>query len=171
MRLTTHQRRRINRLAEEAYLRAGGRCPVDMDRALHSYGIETRHAHFKDNDVSGCLFFQSDGKPVIGVNITQRPQRQRFTRAHELGHFLLHPQRTAVDAVMWRNGVSAEGVDIQEVEANTFAAQLLMPDFVIRDRVGYRTELDEEIVEELKNLFDVSFMAMTIRLTSLGYFL
>lgn len=170
MRLTTHQRRRSHRLADNVFALVGGHCPVDIDLALQLHGIEVRHAHFQDSTVSGCLFFQN-GRPVVGVNAAQMPQRVRFTKAHELGHFLLHPERTSVDSVLYRNGVSAEGVDVQEVEANTFAAQLLMPDFVIKDRVGWRTELDEEIVEELKNLFDVSFMAMTIRLTSLGYFL
>jgi Zn-dependent peptidase ImmA (M78 family) len=60
-------------------------------------------------------------------------------------------------------------VDQKEIEANQFAASLLMPSRLLRAQVlemGGRP-LTEEQIEELARSFEVSVQAMTIRLTTL----
>lgn len=84
-------------------------------------------------DVSGMLVPNPDGskKWVIVLNKSHTQERQRFTLAHELGHILLHqytsPHADGAQRVRFRDSQSATGTDREEVEANQFAAELLMP--------------------------------------------
>ena len=60
--------------------------------------------------------------------------------------------------------------DPHEIEANQFAAALLMPEAFLRaclDQLGENPDVEESI-RRLAQRFDVSAQAMTIRLTSLG---
>jgi Zn-dependent peptidase ImmA (M78 family) len=111
---------------------------------------------------------------VIGVNSQHHRNRQRFTIAHELGHHRLHPNDPTVyiDDLM----VHFRGEDIHapltatELEANTFAASLLMPeDFIKRDFAGKKIDAqDEAAVRQLAHRYQVSVQALTIRLVELG---
>lgn len=102
------------------------------------------------------------GQPVIEYNSTEARVRQRFTIAHELGHHVNGdidaPRDTAAS-------FSARTWDPAEVEANRFAAALLMPDYVVRALV-----YDEGItnIEDLAEEFGVSTVAMKYRLENLG---
>jgi len=59
-------------------------------------------------------------KATIGYNKAQHPHRQRFTVAHEIGHLLLG--HTGKNFILDLNSKKPE-----EIEANQFAAELLMP--------------------------------------------
>ncbi len=63
------------------------RPPVRIERIAKELGVELRSGDL--GDVSGVLVRQGSSA-VIGTNGSQSAQRQRFTIAHELGHFLLH---------------------------------------------------------------------------------
>lgn len=88
--------------------------------------------------------------------------RQRFTVAHELGHYALghgdSPRDTAVH-------FSARALDYRERLANQFAAELLMPEEAVQQIVasGRYSSLDE-----LARLFHVSKVAMSYRISNLG---
>jgi hypothetical protein len=80
----------------------------------------------------GRLIAGGDGG-FIRVREGVRPLgRQRFVVAHELGHFCLHKAESALDTFAqltdWRIGS-------REMEANTFAAELLMPQFLFAPRI------------------------------------
>lgn len=126
-----------------------------------------------DSDFSGFLFRSSDSPPVIGVNSNHAPNRKRFTIAHELGHLLLHSKSGVhVDQaiVMMRDSRASAGVDEDEIEANRFAAELLMPrDFVEADleALGPIHADDERAIANLAKKYRVSPQAMAIRLSSL----
>ena len=59
-------------------------------------------------------------KNTIGYNQSQHPHRQRFTIAHEIGHLLLG--HTSGDS-----DFDLDSTKPEEIEANQFAAELLMP--------------------------------------------
>ena len=102
--------------------------PIDVEAIAASLGVRVERADLGD-DVSGVLV-RRGGQAVIGVNWTHHPSRQRFTIAHELGHFLLHAAGTYIDKgthARFRNEQSGSGTDREEVEANAFAAALLIP--------------------------------------------
>lgn len=125
-----------------------------------------------EKDVAGILYRQADHK-VIAVNERHPLTRQRFTIAHEIGHLALHRGVPVhVDQgfrVNLRNPLSSQGQDIEEIEANAFAANLLMPYHWIRgDLRGDLIDLDDSIeVQELAQRYQVSQQAMLIRLANL----
>ena len=138
---------------------------------------EIRREPFAD-DLSGVLMRQ-DHRAVIGVNQAHLPERQRFTIAHELGHLELHKGTPvhfdrAVVHVNLRNAISSQAVDREEIEANRFAAELLMPEAFLRRDVdelranGIADVMDETLIAELARRYRVSLQAMTFRLSNLG---
>lgn len=62
--------------------------PVPVDRVAELLGVIVKFFPL-DKELSGMIFIRND-HPIIGVNSLHHPNRQRFTIAHELGHFLLH---------------------------------------------------------------------------------
>ena len=105
-----------------------------------------------------------NGEFFIKVNRHDSPRRQRFTVAHELGHFLLHRDqiRDGIrDDVLYRSNLS----DRREAEANRIAADLLMPEPLMREWIEQARILQvEDTVAYLAERFDVSESAMKIRL-------
>lgn len=138
-----HIRSLVERLLKEHNIT---RIPVDPIPIVASLGIQLK-ASPGPEEISG--FFMRDpqtGRPIIGVNTAHHLKRQRFTIAHELGHFYLHDykevhiDRIARNPVKLRGPKSGLGTDEEEVEANDFAAQLLMPEqFFARDILEART--------------------------------
>jgi Zn-dependent peptidase ImmA (M78 family) len=122
-------------------------------------------------------FALRDGeKKVIGINSLDAPRRQRFTIAHEVGHLELHAERDlTVDQtvrVYKRDEVSSMATDRQEIEANAFAASLLMPTHFVEAELskalpGHSGGRDQ-LIAVLARRFDVSVQAMGYRLVNLG---
>lgn len=155
--------------------------PVPVERLTEQCGATLRFEPF-DGDVSGIVFKQTDGSSIIGVNSAQSSTRQRFTIAHEIGHLLLHrggdihidekplsKLLTPREPVKKRDNISSQATDAREIEANQFAAELLMPEEFIRQSVedlDPETPVDEAI-ESLSRLFQVSSTAIIYRLTNL----
>lgn len=150
----------------------GTALPVDVTAIADGCGV-TVIEHDLEDTVSGVLVIR-DGRGIIAVNEAHHPNRQRFSVAHELGHYLLHCDAGSVfiDAspVFFRDETSSEGSDRQEIEANAFAAELLMPEEDIRRVIGNKPldAFDEPGVRRLAARFGVSAQALTIRLTKLG---
>lgn len=146
--------------------------PVDVRAIAEAKGVRVVAGDL-DEDTSGVIVIKND-QAIIGVNRTHHPNRQRFSIAHELGHYLLHRDyaHVFVDTVhaFFRDGNSTKGTDTQEIEANAFAAELLMPkDIVVRYVRENRVDVhDEMYVRRLALKFGVSEQALTIRLTRLG---
>lgn len=142
--------------------------PVHVERIVKRFGLEIRAGDLKD--VSG-LIVRSGQTATIGVNSTQSRVRQRFTIAHEFGHFLLHEGLTHhVDRdyrVNYRSDESSKAINVEEIEANFFAASLLMPkEFLDRDNAVEAIDNDSK-VQELAKRYDVSRHAMSLRLVNI----
>ncbi len=126
---------------------------------------------------SGSISMDDSGKVVIWVNPFDARVRKRFTAAHELGHYIngdLKVNNTIEDYpnTLYRtDGVS----NPQEIAANKFATQLLMPKAQIYE---YGNKIiaeskDEPIVADafinkMAKIFDVSKATMTYRLKYFG---
>jgi uncharacterized protein DUF955 len=114
--------------------------------------------------LSGLLL---PGRQEVWVSAHEPWERRRFSVAHEVGHFLLH-------AVDQSDGVFCRAADLRadpesperlrEREANRFAAELLMPETMVRAEVERRGA--DPIA--LAPLFAVSDLAMAFRLVNLG---
>ena len=122
--------------------------------------------HYGKN-VSG--FIKRVGNNVyIGIESDEAPFRKRFTLAHELGHYILHPQKGDFEEIDFREKIDFTGqgkysTDPREQEANAFAAELLMPEEQVREYFNIY-----HFHEILAYIFGVSYEAMKNRLDNLG---
>ncbi|MBY3529445.1 ImmA/IrrE family metallo-endopeptidase [Rhizobium laguerreae] len=146
--------------------------PVPIDRIVRGMGITVQYAPF-DGDLSGMAFVK-DGKKIIGVNSLHSATRQRFTIAHELAHFVLHLERLEAKVhvdkgVLRRDTLASEGTDDVEIEANNFAAELLMPRSLLITALGGKNlDLeDDEAIASFAKKFKVSPMALQYRIQQL----
>lgn len=149
--------------------------PINVEALARACGIVVIRDRFEDADVSGILY-RDQGHQVIGVNSAHPAQRQRFTIAHELGHWALHPGHELIldvpVRVNLRDKTSGMASDIEEIEANSFAAALLMPEHLIRHQLSHlpasqRREPDITAAA-LARVFKVSTAALNFRLINLG---
>ena len=150
----------------------GSTPPIDVERLARELGIDIV-AHpglqMQGEEASGILL-RREGRTICIVNKDHSTTRRRFTLAHELGHFILHPPREAYVDARARNERSTRGTDLEEIQANTFAAELLMPAKLVREQVGEGAldlMLDAGRLGDLAKLFQVSPEAMTYRLVNL----
>jgi Zn-dependent peptidase ImmA (M78 family) len=136
--------------------------------------IETAELGDPDIALAGFLYFA--GKSGLAfINADEILQRRRFSAAHELGHFVLHREKMAkfsFDAMeTFKEFDNVE--DEIEREANHFAAELLMPESVLRARA---TELHDQhhscprlvLTYRLASELLVSREALRYRLNKLG---
>ncbi|GAB3832781.1 ImmA/IrrE family metallo-endopeptidase [Pontibacter rugosus] len=145
--------------------------PVPLEEIVAKRGIQIQ-AYDLGEDVSGVLLLDKD-KSVIGYNPNESGVRQRFTIAHELGHFELHRTHSELfvdKQPLFRNQDSSTGEFKKEKEANAFAAAILMPKHLVEREVKKLGFINEASVKKLADIFYVSQQAMTIRLTKLNLF-
>lgn len=140
--------------------------PIDVKRVARSMGIEVRLDELEAN--THGMFVRRLSREVILVNRHDHLHRQRFTIAHELGHAVLHAgDRVFVD--YRRDARSASGAFLEEVEANAFAAELLMPAALLTECIKNVDPWEnDDIVGDLARRLEVSVQALQIRVSGLG---
>ena len=163
--------RRVQSLLDENEATAP---PVPVKRIAKSLDAQLRYSPL-DDELSGMIYV-NEGIPIIGVNALHHPNRQRFTIAHECGHLVLHKALITTEVhvdkdfpMLMRDSVSAAGVNEMEIEANLFAAQLLMPEVLLTNALGNEPfDIDNDsAVNALARSFKVSQSAMRFRLGNL----
>lgn len=151
--------------------------PIRVEEIAKRQGAQIHYEPFEgDDDISGVLYNDA-GSCIIGINSAHAKTRQRFTLAHEIGHLVMHSKKIFVDKVVkvsFRDKRSSMAIDNDEIEANQFAAELLMPRFLIEDEI---TKLvtrkkfvpsKDWLINELASTFEVSPQSMEYRLSNLG---
>lgn len=171
--MTFQRQRQLAAERAEALLKSSGvkGLPVPVDSIARQCKVAVQYIPL-DDEISGMSFIKN-GAAVIVVNSAHHPNRQRFTLAHELAHHVLHEayltKNVHVDtAVLQRNEKSSEGTDGKEVEANTFAAELLMPKALLK-AFGRVDVNDDAKIAEIARQFKVSPTAMAIRLENIQF--
>jgi len=155
--------REASRLLDHAWASAFGvDIPVDPIQIAQSLGIEVFTADL-DPGIAGLLVKRQGRDAEIYLNAADSRNRQRFTAAHEVGHYVRRATGAddAWDYVDRRDQLSSLGTDPEERWANAFAAQLLMPEHEVRSKAKRMTP-SVMAVE-----FGVSLEAMKNRLATL----
>ncbi|WP_350654442.1 ImmA/IrrE family metallo-endopeptidase [Pseudoalteromonas sp. D48-MNA-CIBAN-0056] len=163
--------------------------PINVDQVMaHIDGLSfSNDLSFEDWDKSGYIKVNRDSNKKfesvhLWVNPSEVAQRQRFTKAHELGH-LVHDIVPKIHNISegekFVEKLNRDGaVNFQERRANKFAAQLLMPLDLVKNEVNKlveqvqhegRTATVDEAITKLSAIFNVSTQAMGFRLKDLGY--
>ncbi|MFT8483030.1 MAG: ImmA/IrrE family metallo-endopeptidase [Gluconobacter cerinus] len=132
---------------------------VDLEAIARANGIQILDLNDGISDGASGWFRIREGRPVILINRQRSLTHQRFTLAHELGHFFMgHGERDRDTKKQLRKR------DPVEFSANRFAAAILMPSDLVEDEIRRRTP-----ISEMATLFGVSEEAMGYRLQNLGY--
>lgn len=140
-----------------------GMLPIQPSSLAQSMGV--RVMGVPGLDVSGMIELKN-GRPVITYNSSDAAVRQRFTVAHEIGHYVLG--HLGAGKTKFRDPAShfsSATHSIEEREANRFAANLLMPEATVKYAVERR---GVHSIDRLAELFGVSQVAMKYRLENLG---
>jgi predicted transcriptional regulator len=154
---TAEIRRQAARLLQSAGV---SREPVSLRDVVSALNLEVVRRAGEPFSCEAALEPVGDGHQIVLRGATSQ-QRRRFTIAHEVGHFVLHPQRLAP----LRGGDPGNAAwQQQEREADQFAAELLMPEELVREAV-VRHGPD---AVRLADRFEVSRAAMQTRLSRLG---
>ena len=142
---------------------AGRGYPVDPILIANELGIDVLETDLPKS-VSGALIKDEDQDPVIVLAENDSKNRKRFSCAHELGHYVyrLSMDGNQYEYIDLRGDHSTTGTEPEEIFANQFAANLLMPeaevkklfaeklaDFLMAQRFGVS---DDAIRFRLKNL-------------------
>lgn len=142
--------------------------PVDIEGLALALQLKIERQNLAD-EICGMIK-KKDDKYIIIVNQNHAITRQRFTIAHEIGHFIYHRSKIGdgiVDNALYRqttyNGIVNNDINARdEQQANNFAANVLMP-----------TNLIEQIRNDIGGAYDpiklaeklnVSVQAVKIRL-------
>ena len=141
--------------------------PVDVEAIIRRIGIGLSKAYL-NKEIAGMIERTRDNKYHISVNVNDPLTRQRFTMAHELGHYIYHKNLIGEgidDDKMYRSTEVGKYHNTyigkhEETQANRFAANLLMPYSLIENLKGQGFENPHQLAEKLI----VSPHAMHIRL-------
>lgn len=140
--------------------------PVRLSELAKAFGIPVKAATLAPG-ISGEIRPGANGF-VIRINRHDPAKRQRFSVAHELAHFLLHADQIGTgisDDVLYRSSLS----DRREAQANRLAADILMPDDLVRQQVEAAHEKGVgDLVLFLAEEFAVSEAAIRIKLDQIG---
>ena len=150
--------------------------PISVEEVAKHLGLRIISMDLEEG-VSGLLITRPSMSCIV-IREGDVLVRQRFSIAHEIGHYVLRHQmepggHVHVDRghlVSRRDQRSSSGTDLKEVEANQFAASLLMPTPLMLESIKAleADDLTDEHLTRLADKFRVSEQAMTIRLSVIG---
>lgn len=156
----SHSTETIRHEAERMLKAAGATgAPISLRDVVSHLNLSLVERRREPFGSEAALVARGDGH-AIELRGSAGERRLRFTIAHEIGHFLLHPGR----AISERGGTTNQATARLEREADQFAAELLMPEHLVRQAL-----LDDGAdARRLADRFDVSAQAMSLRLRHLG---
>lgn len=143
---------------------SGRPLPVDPVQIAWDLGIDVVETMLPDN-VSGALIKDEGKDPIILLCNSDSKNRKRFSCAHEIGHYVyrLATNGAHYEYIDFRNEFSANGNSTEEIYANQFAAELLMPAQEVRSL--HNQGLPAFLIAQH---FGVSDDAIRFRLRNLG---
>lgn len=136
------------------------RCVLDL--VVEDLGVPVVVAALPEGVAGAC--WRAGEDTVLWVSGADAPVRRRFTLAHELGHLRCrHDGSIPVDTVLTLSGKTS---DAREIQANAFAAELLVPAAGVREMVdGREPSLDDVVL--IAERYGVSCFAALFRLNTL----
>ncbi|MCX2586469.1 ImmA/IrrE family metallo-endopeptidase [Pedobacter sp. MR22-3] len=155
--------------AQELHAMIGWTQPSDLtlEDIAGALGILVKDEPIKGSD--GRILIKGDTAIITVNNTITNPGRRNFILGHEIGHFLLHKDATALfsDTPLTLSEWFKKG--IHEKQANDFATELLMPAPLYVNKVEGK-KLSINLIEDVSAYFQTSLLATFLRYISLGSF-
>jgi len=154
--------------AELVLLDLGIDSPADIDLEAIAWTLGAR-VRYRPLDSCEARIIGKDDQAIITINCRSSSRRQRFSLAHELGHWRYHRNRILVcrsDEI----GRAGEGQTLTERTADNYAADLLMPWYLFRPMVRTYAKINFRNIRVIADAFDTSITSTAIRLVDSGQF-
>lgn len=133
--------------------------------AIEDAGVFVFKDSFKQKDVSGFSLYDSEF-PLVVINNSTAATRQIFTLFHELAHLLVHESGMTKKDDRYISSLTGDARRI-EVFCNAFAAELLIPEAVVRSAVT-RSGTADSVVSDLAAKFKISREVVLRRMLDFG---
>ena len=156
---------KLNSVAEDLLLELGISEPteIDLEAIAESCGATVCYV-----ELTGCeaSIIGVGDRAFINVNKNAKKERQRFSIAHELGHWCVDRGTVASHASTSSTYIQKWSKNDPEVRANKFAAELLMPSFMLKPLIRSK-EVSIKTTKQISKDFNCSLTASAIRLVQL----
>lgn len=141
---------------------------ISMEDLLAGFDIIYIEEKLHESD---GIIIRGKSKTIIKVDIDiSTMQRKRFVAAHELGHFFLHDKlEFHLDnekTLSWNRLEEIHKRGKQEIEANDFAGELLMPEKVFRNFITGK-KFTHDLIREVSERFNTSLTSVLFRMLTL----
>lgn len=136
------------------------------------YALDIPLQFRKLNGCDGRIIHDGNRSIIVINDQIQYQSRRDFTIAHELGHYLMHRdsliQHTDTMITMsWFDNTLKNKILIQEYEANTFAAEILLPTSIFKQEIE-KKKFSPELIKSVADKFKVSQSSIIFRFVDFG---
>lgn len=148
--------------AERLLVSYGITRPSEIDLEAIAYGLGAR---IKYRELEGCeaRIVGTDDSAIISVNSTSSIPRQRFSIAHELGHWKFHRGKQ-LECRADNADFSRQNASDYERVADKYAANLILPTYLLQPILKTQSNLTFSLVQRVACGFTASLTATAIRI-------
>lgn len=133
---------------------------IDLEAIANSRGA---HVVYRRLDGCAARLVASGDSAVISVAIDDNLGRQRFSLGHEIAHWMQDAQRISFKCSSTDIGPQNAEAKSVEADANSYASQLILPDYLVRPWVdGRKPSLD--LANAMGSAFQASLTASALKL-------
>lgn len=133
---------------------------IDLEAIAWTRGAAVKYRRLEK---CGAMIVGSEHRAIITVNINAIPERRRFSLAHEIGHWYHHRGRILFCGSQEIGNPAHRTLD-PEYQADEFASDLVLPNYMFRPRIAKMKRLSLSAMREIKEEFDVSLTATLLKL-------
>lgn len=134
---------------------------IDLKNILETLNIRLKRKQFRGKMIGACKSVGMNRLIVISDKL--KGTRERFTIAHELGHLIIHYGVHYCNSDDIKMYITTK---TKEAEANSFAAELLLPESVVLRKIR-TVDISIELAMSLSKKYDISITATMLRLVDL----
>ncbi len=141
--------------------------PKEIDLEAIAWTLGVRAVKYRPLDGCEAMIMGAGDSAIVSINNRGSIGRQRFSLAHELGHWHYHRGQVMVcrsDEI----GDLGKKVSPSEKHADIYAADLLMPRYLFLPEQRLFRNLDFDVIRKLGDSFGVSLTAAAIRCIETG---
>lgn len=136
------------------------------------YALDVPLQFRKLNGCDGRIIHDGNRSIIVINDQIQYQTRRDFTIAHELGHYLMHrggliQHVDSMSTMSWFDNTLKNQISIQEYEANTFAAEILLPSTIFQKEIE-RKPFSPELVKFISDKYRVSQSSIIYRFVEFG---
>lgn len=143
---------------------------VSIEDIVHALDIPLQFRNLKGCD--GRIIHDGIRSIIVINDEIEFQSRRDFTIAHELGHYLMHRDSLihhadTMTTMSWFNNTLKEQILIQEYQANTFAAEILLPTSIFKLEIS-KKKFSPELIKIVADKFKVSQSSVLFRFVEYG---